>query len=77
MDREKWIKVGLEIVDHVKDIQMICQKNGMKMVDIVVFSNGTSWADHTDSDNNQWTAYLRRDGKTELQIDDSTYYTRT
>ena len=77
MDREQWIKVGLEIADHIKDIRMICQKNGMEMVDIVAFSDGVSWADYTDSDNVQWTTNLWPDGMVKLSIDDVPYYTRT
>ena len=49
----------------------------MEMVDIVTFSDGVSWADHTDSDDVQWTTNLWPDGMVKLSIDDVPYYTRT
>nr|DAX75658.1 MAG TPA: protein of unknown function (DUF2610) [Caudoviricetes sp.] len=31
MDREKWTKAGLEIADHLREIEKIAKRNGMSL----------------------------------------------
>ena len=33
MDREKWTKAGLEIADHLREIEKIAKRNGMSLDD--------------------------------------------
>ena len=43
MDREKWIKAGLEIADHLREIERIVKKNGMSITTMAA-SHDLSWA---------------------------------
>ena len=74
MDREKWIKAGLEIADHLKEIRKIAKRNGMSLTTIAI-GNEYSWATFVDNDT-QWEAMLYQDGRVELRENQEPYYKR-
>ena len=43
MDREQWIKVGLEIAEHLEEIQRIIARNGMKLISMGSFGDGLAY----------------------------------
>lgn len=76
MDREKWTKVGLEIADHLREIEHIIKKNGMSITSLAV-SDKRSWATYIQDDDTQWSVTLRPDGCVTLEEDQEPYYERT
>lgn len=75
MDREKWTKVGLEIADHLREIERIVKKNGMSITSLAV-SDKRSWATYIQDDDTQWSVTLHPDGRVELEEDWEVYYKR-
>ena len=72
MDREKWIKAGLEIADHLREIEHIVKKNGMSITSLAA-SNDLSWATYIQDDVT-WSVTLSPDGRVELDEDQEPYY---
>lgn len=72
MDREKWIKAGLEIADHLREIERIVKKNGMSITTMAA-SHDLSWATYIQDDV-QWSVTLYPDGRVELEEDQEPYY---
>ena len=77
MDRERWIKVGLEIADHLEEIQRIIARNGMDQISMAVFRTGFLTATYIDDSETQWSADKTRYGYIKLSENQDPYYTRT
>ena len=75
MDREKWTKTGLEIADHLREIERIVRKSGMHITSMAA-SQDLSWVTYIQDDV-QWSATLYPDGRVELEKDWEPYYERT
>ncbi len=74
MDRAKWTKAGLEIADHLREIEKIAKRNGMSLTTLAV-GNELSWATYIDN-GTQWEVMLYSDGHAELREDQKPYYKR-
>ena len=77
MDRERWIKVGLEIADHLEEIQRIIARNGMKLISMGSFGDGFANATYIDDDETQWSVVRRGNGVVVLEENQDVYYTRS
>lgn len=77
MDKEKWIKVGLEIADHLEEIQRIIARNGMDQISMAVFRTGFLTATYIDDSETQWSVVRRGNGVVVLEENQDVYYTRT
>lgn len=83
MTKEKWIKAGLEIAEHLKALQKITAENGMDMLSIAVFGNrdDISYATFIDgSPHDEDRVYYEvrvRNGKATLCVDQEPYYIQT
>lgn len=73
MDREKWTKAGLEIADHLREIEKIAKRRNV--VNNFSGSNELSWATYIQDDA-QWSVTLYPDGRVELEEDQEPYYKR-
>ena len=77
MDKEKWIKVGLEIMGHLEEIRRIVARNGMELISMGVFSDGLITATYIDDDETQWSVVRRGNGVVVLEENQDVYYTRS
>ena len=83
MNKAKWIKVGLQIAEPLKELQRIAVENGLDMLSIAVFGNkdDVNYAtfidgDPSDEDSVHYDVNVRKD-KVTLSADNDTYYTQT
>lgn len=74
MDRAKWTKAGLEIADHLREIEKIAKRNGMSLTTLAT-GNELSWATYIQDDT-QWSVTLYPDARVELEEDQEPYYKR-
>ena len=83
MNKAKWIKVGLQIVEPLKELRRIAAENGLDMLSIAVFGSkdDVSYATYIDGnpfddDSVHYDVNVCKD-KVTLSTDNDTYYTQT
>lgn len=78
MDRAKWIKVGLEIAEHLKAIRRIIEQNGMDSLSMASFSHDITWGTYIDDNNDkkQWTVEVDKKGVVSLEESSFKIYTK-
>lgn len=78
MDRKQWIKVGLEIADHLEEIQRIVSRNGMSTVCMGVCLDGYVHATYIDPGETHWGITRMKKGEAiTLEEGLEEYYTRS
>ena len=79
MTKEKWIKAGLEIAEHLKAIDSIIKRNDIDLLSIGVVNN-LAWAtyreDLEDGENIDWEVSIDPSG-TKVKSNYSWIYTQT
>lgn len=75
MDRQRWIKVGLEIAEHLKELERIAEENGIDNFSIAIFTGKRSWATRIDEEKDiVWGVHVLRDGEVQIEEDSHPYY---
>lgn len=80
MTKEKWIKAGLEIAEHIKALQQIAVESDMDLLSIAVFNNkdAVSFATFVDGElGDEGTVTFNvnvRNGKATLCANHEYYY---
>lgn len=74
MDRERWMKVGPKIGEHLEAIQRIVNQNGIDQLSMTSFSN-RSWGTYID-DEKYWEVNVDADGTIGLEENFFRFYTK-
>lgn len=79
MNREQWTKAGLEIADHMKEIQKIIKRNNIDQINIPMFPDWSmaTYIEEQGGEYTYWDVKVCKDGPTELSENLKPYYTRT
>lgn len=75
MDRERWMKVGPKIGEHLEAIQRIVNQNGIDQLCMASFS-GNSWGLHIDDDGKHWEISVNSGGTISLEENQFRFYTK-
>lgn len=75
MDKERWMKVGPKIGEHLEAIQRIVNQSGIDQLSMVSFS-GTSWGTYIDGNRKHWEVKVDADGAIGLEEDKFRFYTK-
>lgn len=76
MDRERWIKAGLEIGEHLKEIRRIVNQSGVDHLSMFLHRGGPAEVLHIDDDEKLWKVTVDSDGTIGLEEDKFRFYTK-
>lgn len=76
MDRERWIKAGLEIGEHLKEIRRIVNQSGIDHLSMFLHQGGPAEVLHIDDDEKLWKVTVDSDGAIGLEEDGFRFYTK-
>ena len=75
MDRERWMKVGPKIGEHLEAIQQIVNQSEIYHLSMASFPE-QSWGLHIDDDGKHWEISVNSGGTISLEEDQFRFYTK-
>lgn len=76
MDRERWMKVGPKIGEHLEAIQRIVNQSGIDHLSMFLHHGGPAEVLHIDDDEKLWKVTVDSDGAIGLEEDSFRFYTK-